>query len=178
MADQTYSMPKFDPDNPLPYGGTTDIHGNIIQAISKRGTGCNARQGKESVREEEMTDITIDTDLLFFAIEDRPRKKGPSQCLLAMMPPNMIISFSSSEPSCYIFMVSASMSLWITPGPPFGPSDLREGDDLFASELTVHQISPIIYNIALALNSQQTSFPGGRLFHKHLNKGVPPKMPM
>jgi len=25
-----------------------------------------------------MTDITIDTDLLFFSIEERPRKKGPS----------------------------------------------------------------------------------------------------
>jgi len=25
-----------------------------------------------------MTDITLDTDLLFFAIEDRPPKKGPS----------------------------------------------------------------------------------------------------
>jgi len=35
MIDQTSSAPKFDPDNPLPYGGTTDIHGNIIQAITK-----------------------------------------------------------------------------------------------------------------------------------------------
>jgi hypothetical protein len=34
MTDQTSSAPKFDPDNPLPYGGTTDIHGNIIQAIT------------------------------------------------------------------------------------------------------------------------------------------------
>lgn len=25
-----------------------------------------------------MTDITVDADLLFFAIEDRPPKKGPS----------------------------------------------------------------------------------------------------
>ncbi len=24
-----------------------------------------------------MTDVTIDTDLLFFAIDDHPRKKGP-----------------------------------------------------------------------------------------------------
>ncbi len=35
MADQTSSMQKFDPDNPLPYGGVTDIHGNIIKAITK-----------------------------------------------------------------------------------------------------------------------------------------------
>lgn len=35
MTDQTSNAPKFDPDNPLPYGGTTDIHGNIIQAITK-----------------------------------------------------------------------------------------------------------------------------------------------
>jgi hypothetical protein len=35
MTDQTSNEPKFDPDNPLPYGGTTDIHGNIIQAITK-----------------------------------------------------------------------------------------------------------------------------------------------
>ena len=35
MTDQTSNTPKFDPDNPLPYGGTTDIHGNIIQAITK-----------------------------------------------------------------------------------------------------------------------------------------------
>jgi hypothetical protein len=30
MTDQ-----KFDPDNPLPYGGITDIHGNIVKAITK-----------------------------------------------------------------------------------------------------------------------------------------------
>ncbi len=30
MVDQ-----KFDPDNPLPYGGITDIHGNIVKAITK-----------------------------------------------------------------------------------------------------------------------------------------------
>jgi len=35
MMDQTSSALKFDPDNPLPYGGTTDIHGNVIQAITK-----------------------------------------------------------------------------------------------------------------------------------------------
>ena len=26
---------KFNSDNPLPYGGTTDIHGNILQAVTK-----------------------------------------------------------------------------------------------------------------------------------------------
>ncbi len=30
MADD-----KFDPDNPLPYGGITDVHGNIVKAITK-----------------------------------------------------------------------------------------------------------------------------------------------
>lgn len=30
MADD-----KFDPDNPLPYGGITDMHGNIVKAITK-----------------------------------------------------------------------------------------------------------------------------------------------
>jgi hypothetical protein len=35
MANPTSNAPKFDPENPLPYGGTTDIHGNIIQAITK-----------------------------------------------------------------------------------------------------------------------------------------------
>ncbi len=35
MTDQTPNAPKFDPDNPLPYGGTTDIHGNIIRAVTK-----------------------------------------------------------------------------------------------------------------------------------------------
>jgi len=35
MTDQTSNSVKFDPGNPLPYGGTTDIHGNIIQAITK-----------------------------------------------------------------------------------------------------------------------------------------------
>lgn len=35
MTDQTSNSSKFDPGNPLPYGGTTDIHGNIIQAITK-----------------------------------------------------------------------------------------------------------------------------------------------
>jgi len=35
MTDQTSNSPKFDRGNPLPYGGTTDIHGNIIQAITK-----------------------------------------------------------------------------------------------------------------------------------------------
>ena len=35
MTDQTSNAPKFDPDNPLPYGGATDIHGNIIQAITR-----------------------------------------------------------------------------------------------------------------------------------------------
>jgi hypothetical protein len=35
MTGQISNAPKFDPDNPLPYGGATDIHGNIIQAITK-----------------------------------------------------------------------------------------------------------------------------------------------
>jgi hypothetical protein len=35
MAGQTPNAPKFDPENPLPYGGTTDIHGNIIRAFTK-----------------------------------------------------------------------------------------------------------------------------------------------
>ena len=35
MANQTSNAPKFNPENPLPYGGTTDIHGNIIQAITR-----------------------------------------------------------------------------------------------------------------------------------------------
>jgi hypothetical protein len=35
MANPTSSAPKFNPENPLPYGGTTDTHGNIIQAITK-----------------------------------------------------------------------------------------------------------------------------------------------
>jgi hypothetical protein len=26
---------RFDPNNPLPYGGITDINGNIIKAITK-----------------------------------------------------------------------------------------------------------------------------------------------
>ncbi len=33
-GDDTVSQ-ECDPDNPLPYGGTTDIHGNIIKAITK-----------------------------------------------------------------------------------------------------------------------------------------------
>jgi hypothetical protein len=35
MTDRTPNALKFDSENPLPYGGTTDIHGNIIQAITK-----------------------------------------------------------------------------------------------------------------------------------------------
>ena len=35
MANPTSNAPKFNPENPLPYGGTTDIHGNIIQAITR-----------------------------------------------------------------------------------------------------------------------------------------------
>ncbi len=35
MANSTSNAPKFDPENPLPYGGTTDIHGNIIQVITR-----------------------------------------------------------------------------------------------------------------------------------------------
>jgi hypothetical protein len=35
MTDQIPNPPKFNPDNPLPYGGTTDIHGNIIRAVTK-----------------------------------------------------------------------------------------------------------------------------------------------
>ncbi len=35
MTGHTPNSPKLDPDNPLPYGGTTDIHGNIIRAITK-----------------------------------------------------------------------------------------------------------------------------------------------
>jgi hypothetical protein len=35
MTDRSSNAPKFDLNNPLPYGGTTDIHGNIIQAITK-----------------------------------------------------------------------------------------------------------------------------------------------
>ncbi len=35
MVDQNTSAPKFDPDNPLPYGGMTDIYGNIIWAVTK-----------------------------------------------------------------------------------------------------------------------------------------------
>ena len=35
MANHTSNAPKFNPENPLPYGGTTDIHGNIIQAITR-----------------------------------------------------------------------------------------------------------------------------------------------
>jgi hypothetical protein len=36
MVDETSGSPEFDHDNPLPYGGITDIHGNIIKAISKK----------------------------------------------------------------------------------------------------------------------------------------------
>jgi hypothetical protein len=35
MANQTSSAPKFNHENTLPYGGTTDIRGNIIQAITR-----------------------------------------------------------------------------------------------------------------------------------------------
>jgi len=35
MASPTSNARKFDPENPLPYGGTADTHGNIIQAITK-----------------------------------------------------------------------------------------------------------------------------------------------
>lgn len=35
MAIPTSNATKFNPENPLPYGGTTDIHGNIIQAITR-----------------------------------------------------------------------------------------------------------------------------------------------
>ncbi len=34
-ADKTSDALEFDHDNPLPYGGITDIHGNIIKAITK-----------------------------------------------------------------------------------------------------------------------------------------------
>lgn len=35
MTDRTSNAAKFDPENPLPYGGTTNILGNIIQVITK-----------------------------------------------------------------------------------------------------------------------------------------------
>ncbi len=35
MADETSESLEYDHDNPLPYGGITDIHGNIIKAITK-----------------------------------------------------------------------------------------------------------------------------------------------
>lgn len=35
MAGKALNAPAFDPENPLPYGGTTDIHGNILHAITK-----------------------------------------------------------------------------------------------------------------------------------------------
>ncbi|MDD2756072.1 MAG: hypothetical protein PHS80_11145 [Methanothrix sp.] len=34
-TDQTSNALKFDTENPLPYGGTTDTHGNIIQVITR-----------------------------------------------------------------------------------------------------------------------------------------------
>ncbi len=36
MAGKASNAPIFDPENPLPYGGTTDIHGNIIHAVTKK----------------------------------------------------------------------------------------------------------------------------------------------
>jgi hypothetical protein len=35
MADNTSDAPEFDHNNPLPYGGITDIHGNILKEITK-----------------------------------------------------------------------------------------------------------------------------------------------
>jgi hypothetical protein len=35
MVDATSDALEFDHDNPLPYGGITDIHGNILKAITK-----------------------------------------------------------------------------------------------------------------------------------------------
>jgi hypothetical protein len=35
MTDKTSEALEFDHNNPLPYGGITDIHGNIIKAITK-----------------------------------------------------------------------------------------------------------------------------------------------
>ncbi len=35
MADKALNVPAFGPENPLPYGGTTDIRGNILHAITK-----------------------------------------------------------------------------------------------------------------------------------------------
>ena len=35
MTDKTSGALEYDHDNPLPYGGITDIHGNIIKAITK-----------------------------------------------------------------------------------------------------------------------------------------------
>lgn len=35
MADNTSDTQEFDHNNPLPYGGITAIHGNILKAITK-----------------------------------------------------------------------------------------------------------------------------------------------
>ena len=35
MTEKTSEDLEFDHNNPLPYGGITDIHGNIIKAITK-----------------------------------------------------------------------------------------------------------------------------------------------
>jgi len=35
MADKASDALEFDHDNPLPYGGITDIHGNIIKVVTK-----------------------------------------------------------------------------------------------------------------------------------------------
>jgi hypothetical protein len=35
MEDKASNALEFDHDNPLPYGGITDIHGNILKAITK-----------------------------------------------------------------------------------------------------------------------------------------------
>ena len=35
MTEKASEALEFDHNNPLPYGGITDIHGNIIKAITK-----------------------------------------------------------------------------------------------------------------------------------------------
>ncbi len=75
MADQC------NPDNPLPYGGITDIHGNIIKAFTKEEEDAALAKVRKAFGKG-IIEITIDADLLFYAIGNSTKKRGPAPDLI------------------------------------------------------------------------------------------------